>query len=789
MNPTPQGNRVYWIDRECYVVYMGKGERQFRPFLRIGTSPDLPEQVRRHIGSVVLPDRMTGDYFEEPDCLERPVTRNMHYVGSPELIKAVRHFIRKEEIKLQPIQSIGGDPEEQGTKVHFFRDGNLRLFMDGHRLFDLSDREKSDNHFIYRYHRAEELLSKDSASLDKKALRAKGFIPIPGLGNVAFENGELEVRNLSFAGIRALARFLIPVSLVSRFAGPANRDALFSLVKWNHVEGRANVFVMEDLDAATGPTSALERDFLELLENIRASVSAGTSINFPSSAPIPADYVADEDNDHRLVLQAQQPASGSLELQLPEGDTWYGGITPPLLPAVPYQVREGSFEAGSQLSSLLSKSQERLEHLMGSELRAEVTAEDRDPKALSEGIAQRNDDSTAALAALLWLWNDMAASGTLERFPVAAVASIEGFQQELLFPISVSILTPAPGAWTISFHISKDLTRNDIRSRKTLREKVMALIEWKPPKEQFVAERQRLTETLALLLNKKNSSGASVLSTSLDIDGASEGQFEESASAGNDSATSAARTSTSTRAKRSSGQPVQGADGHINSRNDAPSGKRSGILAGLLIGLALLAVLALIIWFMFFRTGNTPVVSDANAVQHREQTSGETSPPPEDSVQAAPPEDVADNADQSPSINGPASSDESVDSDEPVEGDEQAESYEQSVQESEQKQDDGEYFVSSNWSAAEILMVANWIAVSNGYAELGESDNFEDNPDWIYTGNEFVLPDSRIYTVGDGDMIWTISDSYLTEKFAESGKTIEEFRDSIRSLQYNRLTN
>jgi hypothetical protein len=75
--------------------------------------------------------------------------------------------------------------------------------------------------------------------------------------------------------------------------------------------------------------------------------------------------------------------------------------------------------------------------------------------------------------------------------------------------------------------------------------------------------------------------------------------------------------------------------------------------------------------------------------------------------------------------------------------------------------------------------------VNNGYALIGEESDLKSNPDWIFTGNRFVLPGGDSYTVIDGDMIWTIADAYLTREFNNSGQSIDEFRVNIENLNYN----
>jgi hypothetical protein len=831
---TISGSRVFWLDRECYVIYMGKGDRQYRPFLRIGTSEHLPADIRRHIGSVVLPDRMTGDYFDEVDCLEKPITRHMHYVGSPELIKAVRHFIRKEEIALQPIESVTDAPEEAGAKVHFFRDGNLRVFMDGHRLFDLLEREKSDNHEVHVYTRCAELASQDAGTLDEKDLRKSGFIRLPGAGTLLYEDGIIETAGLSRSVIRSLAGTLIPLSLVRRFGGEANRDALFSLVKWHHVENRSIEFVMEDLNGETGPTTDLEADLLELLKHIDARARAHDGVRPDSSVPLPLPAASSDDGakfPNRLRLLAGDPATGTFHIDAPEGTSWSGG-RPLVLPGIAYSLHER--RSPRSWKSEVEETQKRLEHLMGSAMRSRTESWDdaqRRSAAIRDALADRTDP-VGSFALLCWAWNRWNLSGGEAPFGPGDYQQLESRQEETLLPFRGRIVE-SDGGWTSVLVLAKDITRGEVKQRLALKDKILALLDRKDPRDIYEAERTRLAQAIKTLQAVQTGKVPPPQEAADGIGTAAAGHNGKTGS------TAAQPGETAQPAGSASGGEARSAIRREASESRAvaaaASGRR-GTAGRWIIAALVLAAVAVLIWFLFFRSGEGDLRPDPGTLSTGTEASGTADAGTADAGTAdagtadagtadtgtsdgtGEDDDAdtsSDGATESASEAGTAdteasgangsAADDTADSDTGTDaspgstadgtagtadaGTADAGTADAGTADAGTADagtaDAGTEF-DSVWSAAEILMVANWIAGNNGYALIGEESDLKSNPDWIFTGNEFVLPGGEMYAVVDGDMIWSIADEYLTREFRKSGQSIDEFRVNIEKLNYNR---
>jgi hypothetical protein len=67
----------------------------------------------------------------------------------------------------------------------------------------------------------------------------------------------------------------------------------------------------------------------------------------------------------------------------------------------------------------------------------------------------------------------------------------------------------------------------------------------------------------------------------------------------------------------------------------------------------------------------------------------------------------------------------------------------------------------------DIIEMANRIAVDNGYRPMGGPESAGPNPDWIYPGNVFTLPDGATRRVVEGDTIWDIAADFIERKLGD----------------------
>ena len=67
----------------------------------------------------------------------------------------------------------------------------------------------------------------------------------------------------------------------------------------------------------------------------------------------------------------------------------------------------------------------------------------------------------------------------------------------------------------------------------------------------------------------------------------------------------------------------------------------------------------------------------------------------------------------------------------------------------------------------DIIRLVNEVATDNGYAPMGVVDPDRPDPDWIYPGNVFVLPNDTRYTVVEGDTLWEITVRYMVARLRQ----------------------
>ena len=73
--------RVFHIDTECYVVYVGSEPTDYKPFIRIGNSENLPKEVKDIVHSVVVTDNFTGNPIVERTNMNVENLSEPKYVG------------------------------------------------------------------------------------------------------------------------------------------------------------------------------------------------------------------------------------------------------------------------------------------------------------------------------------------------------------------------------------------------------------------------------------------------------------------------------------------------------------------------------------------------------------------------------------------------------------------------------------------------------------------------------------------------------------------------------------
>ena len=173
---TPE-ERVFRIDDECYIIYLGSDRDDVKPFLRIGNSRKITPHVIKGTYNIVITDSVTGNPALEPENMNRENSKENRYVGDKKITASLQKFIHQFHIKNGSVSTIEDvQKAHKRAEVHFFDDGNIQIFFDRNLLFDLRKREKSDLHFIERAHVLKDIHIKNPLRYRPEDLERPGFL-------------------------------------------------------------------------------------------------------------------------------------------------------------------------------------------------------------------------------------------------------------------------------------------------------------------------------------------------------------------------------------------------------------------------------------------------------------------------------------------------------------------------------------------------------------------------------------------------------------------------------------
>jgi hypothetical protein len=172
----PLERRVFHVDDECYIVYLGSSRDDYKPFLRIGNSRRLDEKVTPYIYTIVVTDSLTGDLLLEPRNINRKELNENRYVGSGERVERMLDFLKLYGLRTENIPHYKEfTSEDQRAFLTMYDNGNMTLTYDGKQLFDLKKREIQDLHFVERAKRLKDQLRKNRCRYPASTFEKPGF--------------------------------------------------------------------------------------------------------------------------------------------------------------------------------------------------------------------------------------------------------------------------------------------------------------------------------------------------------------------------------------------------------------------------------------------------------------------------------------------------------------------------------------------------------------------------------------------------------------------------------------
>ncbi len=812
-------SRVFHVDRECYVVYLGSHWEDYKPFLRLGTSPDLPPELPPIVSTIVVPDALTGNPLDEPACLAGDATPDTHYVGDVETVEHMKSFVGQHTIPVEAIEAI--DREEDDDKhvlVYYYKDGNLRIKFRKNEILDLRRREKLDGHFVARAQEAKNEYGRGPFKLPGDVYQRPGFIVLGGTPYLV-ARGEIAALRLTDDYFFALSAAGVDADRISTVQSEEADAALIRFFKRSRTRNR--------LVRISSPRGERVRQAADLfpansLPPLKAKVVEGhggafefhrfrvtrASGRFEASldgldGPLVFGSAAKKRSDASCLVD---PVAGTLTLvrskaghPVIEGALYQFGETVSRSDAASRYLPEKSYPYRDLLSqaenTLVAQLGYFFNELDGGRDTGKVI---RTLKGLDPVKAIGKDDGSIHPIAQIVLHNYRQYARLVRDQDPEAGRGADSLLN-LLDRHQVTRADAAPELPLIGeivrdgereylfYRFAARITGDRYAHAERVVEKIHAL-----PDADFAAERKRLTDLIAGLATPEQMDEARLrrIAEAGKKKKAADRGAGESAGAGESGQPDESRPDTSGRgdgttpagARERGGRAAAhdraaGGAGGRSARGRTPGARgRKPRRRWVLPAALLLVLVALLLALLFTGTIPSPWFDPAApAVVEEEPT-----PPAIDPDVAEP--DVVEPDAVDPDVVDPDVVDPDVVEPDVVEPDvvdpedvpRLPEGWPEDALPAIRALEETPGVTITDTSVIgpggveitlrDIIELVNRIATDNGYAPMGVIDPERPDPDWIYPGNLFVLPDGTRYTVVRGDTLWEITVRYMVAR-------------------------
>lgn len=836
--------RVFHLDTECYIIYIGKDQDDYKPFLRVGNTAALDQDVKALTYSIVVADALPGSPILERDNLSSIVGDEFRYVGDPDTVERFKQFLRHQEFSSDGYEETSDDVlQDMGAYVYFYHDGNVRVTFDKTPVFNLRRREEEDRHYLQRVKTIKNHLLRNPLRYSARQFEKPGFFVLDGRtyffsrGTIAaFDIPENYFADIAAAGIdpdRISTVYAPDVSegLVRLFKRVRAKNARIHVITDNPpgVKGIIDLFRAEQQFQLKSEVVKLHPDKFTPALDYRIKKTARHFIVESDSLPA-ALYV---DSELGAVVRNVLSVSSARRGWLYGGSG--GAQKGTLLEGVLHQLHAGPPPRGSAgVQSYLPGKLFGLEDMMS---QAEMTAYagiraffadfsagtgDLDGHVRKLRSVSRGRDT----GPVWWLLAEtarqlaLAAAATEHDFRLKslnaladALAAAAGEPPSAVPPAVVCDLFIDGGTVYPLYRFSESVTPDRVRQSEAV---VAAIRNEEQPQDpaHFAREAKRLRQLL----------------DSLDTEKA---RIRKPAATGTGSdglATVAAAATAGTAAEKQ------------QTKGDAAERRRSRSRWWPAAALLLLLLGAGLIFFLAtdagrdaarMAFGRTPTVEPSQPAPAPTAPPVDPDAPPE--AEEPPADDVAelaepvdpDAADVEPTDREPAVS-------EPDDVDPPAVALDEDTDDPFAQRDPGtaapgtldtgppinlaewedvegleerQVIGGINITVLDIIRLANRIALANGYRQMGAPPRDGPNPLWIYEGNRLVLPDRREITVGEDENLWSLTADFIegqleedvprfedvrlrqqeglitTERFVEQVRRMQEFSNSERFSQ------
>ena len=786
-------SRVFHVDQECYVLYLGAHWDDYKPFLRLGTSVHLPAGLPPIVSTIVVPDVLTGSPLDEPASLAGDATAGTHYVGDVRTINKLKAFLKQETIAVEALKRASReDDDNRHVFVYSYRDGNLKIKYHKSEIFDLHRRERQDGHFVARAQSVKNEFGRGPFKLPIDAYQRPGFAVVAGIGYL-IARGEIAALSLSSDYFGELAEAGIDPDRLTTVHVASADDALLRFFKRSRAKGK------------TARVSTSSGDEIKALAGVfRANSLPGLKVNLLNDgsfafhrftvgqAPGRIEATLQELHGPIVFGSGASQATSAMIVNSSAGTLTVDGRKRPLLDGCVYQLAEESLsrkliserylpEKNYPYRDMLSQDENSLLGQIAfffSELFA-----GRDAGKVLRTIRSSSIAKDLSRGASLDPVTAVIVANTLEfiRFLRAAepeagsaaggLASI--LEKHHLTPSSIPVTLPLIAEISyrenipyLFYRFTSRITGDRVAHADRVAETMRAA-----PLFDFESERNRLAELVAGLANPEQMEEARLRR----IAERKKPKLEEAAASADEEKPESTEEQDKTGAV-ARGRSVRRAGGS-GRRGSSRGGPWRWLLPVAAVVLLLIALGVLLAtgtipnrWFAEdTATEDTAAEDGALVADGGSETAGTDAAGTTDGsdASAATTADAAAAADAAAGSDGSDGTDDSILPEgwppETLPAIRALQATPGVIITDDRVVGPGGIEI----TVMDIINLVNRIATENGYAPMHTIDPDHPDPDWIYPQNVFVLPNGTRYTVVGGDTLWDITVRYMVARLGQ----------------------
>ena len=789
-------SRVFHVDPECYIVYLGSHWEDYKPFLRLGTSTHLPSELPPITSTIVVPDVLTGNPLDEPANLSGDATPDTHYVGDVKTVRKLKKFLKQDTIPVEAMQRASREVDDnEHVYVYSYKDGNLKIRFRKSEIFDLHRRERQDGHFPARAQSAKNEFGRSPFKLPVDTYQRPGFFVVAGTPYL-ISRGELAALQLREDYFPELCEAGIDADRVSTVHVESTGKAVLRFFKRSRVKGKTvRVSTPEGEQVAALAGLFINNSVPALKAHVLKGSGGSFTFHRYTVAENPGRVEVMLDGLDGPIVFGKVPRSGAAAIGVDvvaRTVTLADGRSRPLLDGCVYQLADEALsrtfitqrylpEKNYPYRDMLSKDENALIDQIGyfftelyagrdagkvlRTIKSATIARDLGRGVVLNPVTEIVIANTAEYIRYLQAAEPELGKGADGLVSLLEKRELDADAMPRLLPV-VAELSRRNGAPFIFYRFAQRITSDRFAHAESVAAKIVAA-----PLVDHEAERNRLMDLVAGLANPEQMEEARLrrIAERRKPKPAEATAAEESGEGGKGAAAEDG-------AARGGARPAAGSRGAGTSRRGRSRGPWRWLIPVVVIVLLIAALLALLL------TGSIPNPwfgkDDATAAaEGRATDAGE----PEEETQAGDGDTVGEDT---------ASGEDTAFGEDTASGEDTAgaDGTEDAVTALPEGwppetlpavralQDNPDVTILADRvigpggieiTLLDIIALVNRIAADNGYARMDAIDTGRPDPDWIYPGNLFVLPNGTRYTVVQGDTLWAITVRYMVARLQQ----------------------